>query len=138
MWDWIAAQKDILGTLGVVSAVMFFASALILPWIALRLPVDALNRPNPLDSLGRRHPIARVLVFVVRNVIGVPILLAGIIMLVTPGQGILTILLALIVMDVPGKWRIEHQLLGRPSVLKVLNWVRRKGHRPPLAPYIPK
>ena len=114
MWDWIAAQRDILGTLGVVSAVMFFGSALIRPWIALRLPVDALNRPNPLDSLGRRHPIARVLVFVVRNVIGVPILLAGIIMLVTPGQGILTILLALLASLVPAR------MVSRQSVKEAI------------------
>lgn len=135
MWDWLDAQKEYFAVLGVVSAVMFVGSALLVPWVVLRIPTDALNRPNPLDALGQRHPVLRVLVFLGRNLIGIPLLLAGVVMLVTPGQGILTILLALIVMEVPGKWKLEHQLLGRPGVLRVLNWIRRKGHRAPFDAY---
>jgi len=132
MWDWIQKHGDSMAILGIGSAVMMVVSAIAVPWIVLRLPTDAFRRPNPLNAFRRHHPALRVLLFLIRNVIGIVLLLAGIAMLVLPGQGILTILLALIVMEFPGKWWLEHRLVGQPAVMRLLNWIRRKGHREPL------
>jgi hypothetical protein len=49
-----------------------------------------------------------------------------------PGQGVLTILAGLLLMDVPGKRRIERRLLARPGVLSRVNWLRARFGRPPL------
>jgi len=136
MWDWVGQYRDELALLGVGSAVMLVGSAIAVPWIILRLPTDALRRPNPLDALGRRHPVLRVLVIIARNSVGIPLLLIGIVLAVplVPGQGILTIILALLIMEFPGKWWLEHRLIGHPLVMRLLNWIRRKGHREPLEP----
>ena len=83
----------------------------------LRLPADALRRPNPLDAWGKQHPILRVLVIIGRNAVGIPLLLVGIALSVplVPGQGILTILLALLIMEFPGKWHLERQGRRHPQ-----------------------
>ncbi|MHC4954251.1 MAG: hypothetical protein ACYTGZ_10195 [Planctomycetota bacterium] len=136
MWDWIHEQGDWLAILGAASAIMLVASVIAVPWFVLRLPADALRRPNPLDAWGKQHPILRVLVIIGRNAVGIPLLLVGIALSVplVPGQGILTILLALLIMEFPGKWRLEHRFLGSHLVLGLLNWIRRKGHKEPLLP----
>jgi len=128
MWDWLKAHSVEIAT---ISGLMLGLGVLAVPWIVLRLPVDALQRPNPLRTVQRRHPVLRAGIFLVRNVVGLPLLLLGIIMLVTPGQGLLTILLALGIMEFPGKWRLEHAILELPSVVRGLNWIRRRGGRPP-------
>ena len=52
-------------------------------------------------------------------------------MLFTPGQGILSILAGLLLMNFPGKFRLERWLVQRPGVLKSLNWLRaRRGKAP--------
>ena len=59
-------------------------------------------------------------------------LLLGIAMLVLPGQGVLTILAALVLLDFPGKRRLERRLLLRPRLLGALNSLRARAGRPPI------
>jgi hypothetical protein len=68
----------------------------------------------------------------VKNTLGGCLLVAGIFMLVLPGQGILTILAALALLDFPGKRKLEMSILHRPAVLKSINWLRRRAGREPL------
>jgi hypothetical protein len=49
-----------------------------------------------------------------------------------PGQGILTILLGLIMMDIPGKRPFETGLVKRPKVLQSINRLRERFGKPPL------
>ena len=63
----------------------------------------------------------------------VTLLVAGILMLVLPGQGILTILAALALLDFPGKRKMEMRILHRPAILKSVNWLRKRAGREPLA-----
>ncbi len=53
-------------------------------------------------------------------------------MLMTPGQGLLTILVGLVLTDFPGKHKIEQKLIAMPKVLSSLNWIRAKAKKPPL------
>jgi hypothetical protein len=64
--------------------------------------------------------------------LGLPVLLAGIAMLVLPGQGLLTIMIALGIMNFPGKFELEKWVVTRKGVLKAVNWIRKKSHHPPL------
>ena len=103
--------------LALVSAIMLVMGVVAVPWIILRLPTNALHRRNPLDVLGERHHVLRVTLFIVRNVVALPLFVLGVIMVVAPGQGILTIVLSLMLADFPGKFRIERRLLSaKPSL----------------------
>jgi hypothetical protein len=49
-----------------------------------------------------------------------------------PGQGLLTIAVGLILLDFPGKFRLERWLATRRSVWRSLNWLRRRAGSKPL------
>ena len=54
------------------------------------------------------------------------LIIAGIVMLVLPGQGILSILVGIGLTDFPGKYRLERWLARQPAVFNTMNWIRRK------------
>jgi len=124
--DWVASHTDLLTLVGAASGVVFVASLASLPWLAASIPTDYFCRDN--DSASRRHPLLAML----RNLAGAVLLLCGMAMLVLPGQGILTILIALVLMDYPGKKQLEHRIVSLPSVLKSMNWLRRQRGAAPL------
>jgi hypothetical protein len=49
-----------------------------------------------------------------------------------PGQGVLTILLGVMLLDFPGKRGLELKLVSRPKVLNTINRIRHRFDRPPL------
>ncbi len=53
-------------------------------------------------------------------------------MLLLPGQGVLTILIGLMLLNFPGKRGLERRIVGRPIILKLLNRMRVKRDLPPL------
>ena len=59
-------------------------------------------------------------------------MLAGIAMLALPGQGILTILVGITLLNFPGKRRLELRIVRQRRVLRAINWMRAKAKRPPL------
>lgn len=133
MLQWLRDNDALLWWLGIASVVMFVGSLLLLPWLAARIPADyfmPLKRPRL--PLAQQHPVLRILIVVLRNLLGVLILLAGIVMLVLPGQGILAIMLGLMLINFPGKYRLEQWAIRKPSVHKSINWLRAKAGREPL------
>jgi hypothetical protein len=114
--------------LGVFSAVTFVLSLILLPWFVNRIPVDYFTRP--------RDPHAWHILLqprtILRNLLGLPVLLAGVAMLVLPGQGILTILIGLGIMNFPGKFAVERWFVERKGVMFSINWIRQKTKHPPL------
>ena len=79
-----------------------------------------------------RHPIVRWCILIGKNAIGAVLLLAGLLMLVAPGPGILTILAGVVLMDFPGKRSLEQRVLALPAVLHMVNGIRQRAGRPPL------
>ncbi len=119
----LEAHQGSLAGVTVASLACFVGSLLALPWLVARAPVDYFMREHASDDpwFGR----------VVRNGAGVVLLIVGVAMLVLPGQGLLTILLALSLLDFPGKHALLRRMVGRKSVAKALQWLRAKAHRPP-------
>ena len=74
----------------------------------------------------------RSLIMGVKNLLGLLLVLAGLVMLVTPGQGLITLLVGLMIMNYPGKYKLERWLVMRPKVLPAVNWLRAKFNHPPL------
>ena len=121
-------MEQLLVWLGIFSIVTFVLSLLLLPWLVGQIPSDYFSHPrdpHPWHILLQPHTI-------LRNALGLPIVLAGIAMLVLPGQGVLTILVGLGVMNFPGKFALERWIITRKGVLLAINWIRQKANHPPL------
>ena len=118
---------------GIAYGVIIVASVVMLPVILVRMPADYFVREESSPTLWRqRHPVMWWTLRVLKNICGLLLLLAGAVMLVTPGQGILTILIGVGLIDLPGKRRFELWLVGRPRVLATINWLRQKHGQPPM------
>jgi len=113
------------------SLVCFVASVLCATWAVRRLPVDYLLG----EPARQRRTGWDVALWVLRNLVGLVLLVLGALMLVLPGQGVLTIVAALGLMDFHSKHRLERWLMLRPRVFAVINRLRlRVGHPPLLSP----
>ena len=82
----------------------------------------------------RLHPGLRIAAIVAKNFLGVLFFLAGFIMALplVPGPGIVTMLVGLALIDVPGKRRLERWIAGRKTVFAAMNKLRSKYGHPPL------
>lgn len=117
------------------SAFAFATTLMFVPIIVVRLPVDFLRRSEHRAARdASRNTWLGGLLWIGRNVLGGVLLVGGFIMLFTPGQGLLSILTGLLLLDFPGKRRLLRRLLGQPRVLSVMNALRRRWQRAPLLP----
>ena len=122
-------DPTLLGWAGLISLGLFLITLAALPPVVAYLPADYFTR----RSRSRVEIGAASWVWLVaKNLLGWVMIAAGISMLVLPGQGLLTILVGVMLVNFPGKRRAERWLVGRPRVLAALNWMRRKANRPPL------
>jgi hypothetical protein len=78
------------------------------------------------------NPMLWYVVLIIKNIIGYSLILGGVMMLVLPGQGIFTIIIGLMLSNYPGKYSIERRFIAIPSILKSINWLRRKSNKPPI------
>jgi hypothetical protein len=118
--------------LGLLFVVTFFGTLLFVPWVVVRLPADYFQyRKRHPVPWGTYHPVLRALFLVGKNLLGLLLVLTGLAMLVLPGQGLLTMLIGIMLLDFPGKFRCERWLVRRKPVLRAVNWLRIKRHRAP-------
>ncbi|CAC9533161.1 hypothetical protein [uncultured Gammaproteobacteria bacterium] len=124
-----AEYEDLLITVGVISAVVFVVSLLAMPFLLSKIPVDYFvqNKQHKVEIKG----VSGLLIVAIKTIVGLVLLLAGIIMLVTPGQGIISILLGLFLLEFPGKRKLELKFINHEPTFKTLNWLRSKVNHPP-------
>lgn len=128
---WLAGHRVLLGAVGALSMLLLVATVLLTPWLVARLPSDYFSAPRaPLASRGLR----RVALLAVRNAAGILFMALGLIMMVTPGPGLVALLLGLSLCEFPGKHALLVRLAARPDVFRSLNWLRRRGDSPPFHP----
>ncbi len=124
-------QQVLLWTSG-LSLVAVLATIAAVPWVVGRLPADYFSRERRVSWRKMASaPLYAHIVTGLKNLLGSVLVIVGAIMLVTPGQGVLTILTGLLVMNFPGKYRLERWLVSRPGVLRALNWLRGRRGQPP-------
>ena len=104
----------------------------LLPVLVTRIPCDYLSQPRRVRALvSIRHPILRLALLFMKNLVGGTLLLAGLLMLLTPGQGLLTLTVGLLLVDFPGKHAVERWLIVRPPIFRAINRLRmRRGYSP--------
>jgi hypothetical protein len=130
---WIQTHHELMSWLAVISVATFVVTLLALPILIIHIPEkyflheERTPRHNPKPAGGFRL-VCRIL----KNIAGGFFVLLGIIMLLTPGQGLLSILVGIMLMDLPGKYKVERAIIRKEKVLSTINWLRAKGHQPPL------
>lgn len=123
----VLAPATLIGLTG-ISLLCCVVSLLVATWAVRRLPADyLLHGPE-----GPEPPSSSRVSVLLRNLLGGVLLVLGVLMLILPGQGLLTIVAALAVMSFRSKRRLEQRLIARPRVLALINRLRRRSGHPPL------
>lgn len=111
-------------------AVSFGAIGLVM----VKVPPHYFSSSHDRDFLPNSPWLVRWGAVIAKNIAGVFLILLGIVLSLpgVPGQGVLTILLGVIFLDIPGKRPIEARIIKRPAVLSAINKLRAKYNKPPL------
>jgi hypothetical protein len=134
MLDWITIDEITVWYLAAFSIVSFIATLLLVPFLVVRIPEDyfAEKKRHRWEPWANEHPVIRWSLLTAKNMLGYIFIVFGIAMLVLPGQGILTILIGIMFINFPGKYRLERWTVTRPPVLRAINRLRRNAGRQPL------
>ena len=114
--------------------VTFTASIAAVSYVLVKLPPTYFQASHSRDFWTDRHRAVRWSGLLLKNLFGLLLVLLGVVMSLpgVPGQGILTILLGLMLMDFPGKRGLEYKLVSRPRVLQAINKLRARFDKPPI------
>lgn len=121
--------------LGVLLFVVSFAISLsVVSFILVKIPPDYFKEDRSNAFWSARHPAIRVMGIVGKNLLGVLLVVLGIVMSIpgVPGQGILTILLGIMLLDFPGRQELERKIVSQPRVLRSINKLRHRFGKPEL------
>ena len=131
--DWITAHPGVTGAVVIASlglAVIY--AALIFVAIGRMSPDYFVRHDAPSSAWRQRHPMLRWIGFLIKNFLGVILVLMGLAMLVLPGQGILTLLIGISLLDFPGKRNLERKIVRTPTVHRAMDAIRRRAGQPPM------
>jgi hypothetical protein len=125
----LTQYENLLIMVGIFSAVVFVITLLLTPYLLGLIPVNYFSQ----NYTGKQKvkSLSCLIINIAKTLIGVLLLIAGIIMLVTPGQGVISILLGLFLMEFPGKRKLELRFINHNPTFKALNWLRNKASKPP-------
>lgn len=127
MSEWLQENEVLLTVIVMAFSV---GGLLLVPWLVARIPSDYFATFEPPPVLwSRAHPVLRVVLVVAKSLLGAVLLVAGTLMLFLPGQGILTLLVGLMLLDFPGKRRLELWLVRRRGLVRGINWIRERAGR---------
>jgi len=117
-----------------ISVVTFVASLAVVTFVLVKLPSNYFHSSHEREFLVDRHRALRWLGIITKNLFGVVLVFFGVVMSLpgVPGQGVLTILLGIMLLDFPGKRGLETRLVGSPKVFRTINRLREKFDKPPL------
>src|SRR5262245_52832057 len=132
---WLAGHERFVAYALALSMLTFVGSIVLVTALIVRMPSDYFSkREAPSHGWPGLHPAVRLAFIIGKNLVGVVIMVVGVILLLpgVPGQGVLTILIGLTLVDFPGKRTLELRVVRFQPVLRAINWIRTKNHRPPL------
>jgi hypothetical protein len=139
MFDWLKSFFESLTLRGVLLGVLVFVVSFavnlaIVSFILVRLPPTYFKKSHSRVFWTGRSPAIRVLGIIGKNALGLVLVVLGVLLSIpgVPGQGFLTILLGIMLLDFPGKRRLEHKLVSRPKILKTINSLRHRFGKPPI------
>jgi hypothetical protein len=140
MIEWLTAYIESWGlTWGQVllglgfSVATFIGSIAVVTVVLVKLPANYFHSSHERQFMTGRHPFLRLFGMFLKNVLGLVLVGFGIVMSLpgVPGQGVLTILLGVMLLDFPGKRELEAKLVSRPQVYRAVNRLRARYGKPP-------
>jgi hypothetical protein len=133
MFDWISNNEVILWWILFFSIASFMSALILVPIILILIPEDYFSTEDRhRDPWSEHHPLIRIPLIIVKNLIGIIFVVTGTLMVALPGQGILTIIAGVILLDFPGKYNLERKIIRKKIVLHTINWIRAKASKPSL------
>jgi hypothetical protein len=137
MWEWMcqlaSEQVWLMWALGALSAVTFVATLVGVPYFVVRMDEGYFLRERPSRQwVGGWSGVGQWLGLMGKNMAGLLVLLAGVAMLVLPGQGLLTMVIGLSLLDFPWKRGFERKLVGLRPLRAGIDLLRRRAGRAPL------
>ena len=127
----ILNYKNFILWLGSISFLVFIFSLISIKWLVALIPSDYFIEVKR-NKYQSSYPLTWLISIIIKNIVGYILIIGGILMLVLPGQGLFTIIIGLMLSNYPGKYFIERKFIAIPSVLKTINWLRKKSNKPPL------
>ena len=125
-------QKILVGAL--IFLVSFFVNLGIVSLILVKLPADHFSKSRKTKFWAGPRPAIHAAKVIGKNIAGVLLVALGIVLSLpgVPGQGLLTVLLGIMLLDFPGRHRLEQKLLSKPSIVNTINRLRDRFGKPPL------
>ena len=102
--------------------------------VMVKIPENYFSSHYQQDFMPNSRWMVRWGVVILKNILGVFLILLGVVLSLPgiPGQGVLTILLGLIMIDIPGKRPLEAKIIKRPAILSAINKLRARYNKPAL------
>ena len=112
----------------------FLINLAIVSIILVKLPADHFSKSRKTKFWSGRRPAIHAAKVIGKNIAGVLLVALGVVLSLpgVPGQGLLTILLGVMLLDFPGRDRLEQKLLSKPSIVNTINSLRGRFDKPPL------
>jgi hypothetical protein len=137
--EWLSDVWRTLTLSNLLVAVALFVLSLIVSFAAIavvmvNVPATYFSIRHRREFMTGRHWFVRSGAIIAKNILGLALIVLGVLLSLpgVPGQGILTILLGLIMLDIPGKQALEAWIIQQPKVLAAVNRLRAKYNRSPL------
>ncbi len=129
---WSPQQIGIAALLFVVSTLV--TTAIVAAFIVL-IPRDHFITSERGVTRRIESPLLQVLWRILKNLLGVALVVVGVLLSLpgVPGQGLLTIFVGILMLDIPGKRGLELRIVRRPRIRKTMDRLRARFERPPLA-----
>jgi len=125
-------QKILVGAL--IFLASFFINLGIVSFILVKLPADHFSKSRKTKFWAGPRPAIHAAKVIGKNIGGLLLVALGIVLSLpgVPGQGLLTVLLGIMLLDFPGRHRLEQKLLSKPSIVNTINRLRKRFDKPPL------
>ena len=112
----------------------FLVNLAIVSIILVKLPADHFKKNRETKFWHGPRPAIHAAKVIGKNIAGILLVALGVVLSLpgVPGQGLLTVLLGIMLLDFPGRDRLEQKLLSKPSIVNTINRLRGRFGKPPL------
>jgi len=129
----VQEYKEIFWILGSFSLLLLLFSLVVIPLIVIHIPADYFAREKRFSFFQENvNPVVTIFWLVLKNFVGAVFVLLGLVMLFTPGQGLITLFIGMLFMNFPGKYRLEKRIIRQKNIFGWMNRLRSRFNKPEL------